>query len=335
MNQLANAYRLARDTSVDAIGSVLEEAVQAQRIEVSVSSHCQTNDLIGTQSLLDVISDTSRLSGVDKMSLPMWLPTGRFDVSRPIGGQAPLAHSGLLLADFDPPDKSDPPPPADVFQACDVLWCYPGVVTVWPSPSGGGLHVGLCTHETITTKEGHESVWLGSVPAWFDNLSAWFKQRWNLDPAFKAVNQRAFLPCVDARFRRVNLEALPLAYSTKQPPNPQPRTITAERVDEYSRRAVPEDFANVAGVTGWIEGKRYPCPLDGHQHPKDELHFGRFTKTGDLYVRCGGKHDSEGVFNLRMWTLRLGKTPPTNQPDPTPDLATLRRIQARLRTADE
>ena len=248
-----------------------------------------------------LVEASDRCFGLEKMVLPMWCPSGMFPSGDRIKGSLPNPHSELLVADFDVPNKDDPPDLNDVWNAAVALRNDPHVVAAWPSASDTGLHVILRTYQTIVTAEDHKRVWHGSVPLWFNGLHRKYRDTWTLDAAFASINQRAFLPYVADELRVIRTAARPLPY---QPPPPPPTPVTnpsgGAPSDGVSANATPDDFGRVVGRTGWVEGRNYPCPL-GHANPTSELFFDRYPSTGDLYVRCAGKHRDLGAMNLKMW----------------------------------
>ena len=123
--------------------------------------------LVSLDRLLDA---TDRCFGLEKMVLPMWCPSGMFTPGDRIKGSVPTQHSGLLLADFDPPDKANPPDLDAVWAAALALRKRVEVVAVWPSASDTGLHVVSRSAQRIVTAEDHKRAWVGSVPLWFTNL---------------------------------------------------------------------------------------------------------------------------------------------------------------------
>ena len=259
--------------------------------------------LVSLDRLLDA---TDRCFGLEKMVLPMWCPSGMFTPGDRIKGSVPTQHSGLLLADFDPPDKANPPDLDAVWAAALALRKRAEVVAVWPSASDTGLHVVLRAAQRIVTAEDHKRVWAGSVPLWFASLHPKFRSTWNLDSAFSSVNQRAFLPFVPVELRAVRVDARRLPYQAPPPPVVTVANPPYGLVNNTPDNATAEDFARVVGRTGWSENRNYPCPL-GHSNPDKELFFDRYA-SGDLYVRCAGKHSHLGAMNLKMFKKQLGVT---------------------------
>ena len=58
-------------------------------------------------------------------------------------------------------------------------------------------------------------------------------------------------------------------------------------------------FGLLVGESGWTE-KNQACPL-GHSKRGTELMFGRYSSSGDLFVKCVGKHKQMKAFNFRTW----------------------------------
>ena len=252
-----------------------------------------------------LVGASDRCFGLAKMLLPMWCPSGAFTSGGRVKGSLPDPHSGLLVADFDPPNKDDPPDLDAVWNAALALRERAEVVAAWPSASDTGLHVVLRARPRIVSADDHKRVWHGSVPLWFNSLHPKFRSTWTLDAAFSAVNQRAFLPYVADELRAVRVDAHPLPYQPPPPPTPVTNPPSGAPSGGVSANATPEDFACVVGRTGWVEGRNYPCPL-GHANPTSELFFDRYPSTGDLYARCAGKHRDLGALNLKMWMNYFG-----------------------------
>ena len=209
---------------------------------------------------------------MEKMLLPMWCASGMFTPGDRIKGSVPTEHSGLLVADFDCPDKANPPDEVTVWNAALALRRRVEVVAVWPSASAEGPHVVLRSAQRIASAEDHKRVWHGSVPLWFASLHPKFRATWNLDSAFSSVNQRAFLPFVPVELRAVRVDARRLPYQAPPPPVVTVATPPYGLVNHTPDNATAEDFARVVGQTGWVENRNYPCPL-GHHSPSKELFF--------------------------------------------------------------
>ena len=224
-----------------------------------------------------------------KASLFMYTPhNGSVKAGDPIA-QPPVSLSGFMAADLDSDTSTT------ALEDAATLRALPTTVAAYVTASGTSIHVIMqygiedLARLAAAPSDYFKAAWEPTIEAWHATLPIDIRNGYKLAMSVGSVLHRFHLPPITKAEAVCNLNAEPIPL-VEPSTDPEPARTGEYQSDPLCSEATAADFGLVVGESGWTE-KNQACPL-GHSKRGTELMFGRFKSTGDLFVKCVGKHSN-------------------------------------------